>query len=189
MTKPVLLIDIDGVLCPFMECEGYEMFHLPEGDWVWMSQKNGERLARLRQRFDLMWATAWEHQANERILAPLGLEDPLPYIDFTVERLGPLRRHILLPPEGAQRRAQGGSWKLAWIAQWGDESGRPLAWIDDDIHEDAIQWAQERADEGVRTLALRIPANTGLEDNHVEYLEVWADDGKADADGGADSGG
>lgn len=60
MTKPLLLVDVDGVLRPW----GWG-----NEDRIFDTQKNARRLQRLRKHFDLAWCTDWQDEANE-VMAP-----------------------------------------------------------------------------------------------------------------------
>jgi hypothetical protein len=82
--RQFLLVDIDGVLsvydveaCP----GGYEEFQLfaddPEPSLL--CRAHAQWLAELARAFDLVWASAWGFQANERLCPVLGL-DPLPFV-------------------------------------------------------------------------------------------------------------
>lgn len=158
--RPALLLDVDGVLCPFDCPEGYTQYYLPEGDWVYASSANAERLNRLRHTFDLVWCTGWGSLANERLLDLHALESPLPVIDLTEPV--PVERDLA-------------HWKLPWIEAWLAKRSRPVAWIDDEIEFATLAWADARTEAGKPTLALPIPPLTGLSDEHVKILEGWWD--------------
>ena len=125
--RPFLLVDIDGVLsvydveaCP----EGYEEFQLfaddPEPSLL--CRAHAQWLAELARAFDLVWASAWGFQANERLCPVLGL-DPLPFVP--------------MPPIPLIRRRRS---RLSRHTV-GD---RPAAWLDDLIGDEARQWAEQR---------------------------------------------
>ena len=81
--RPLLLLDIDGTLCPIGPAPGHAMTWLPgeAGDKYFRSNLPAV-LAELGGRYELVWATAWENHAN-LILAPaLGLPS-LPVVRFS----------------------------------------------------------------------------------------------------------
>jgi hypothetical protein len=152
--KPLLYVDIDGVLSLF----GFHSDTRPQGMWLnvegivhLISSSASENLHRLAPAFDLVWCSGWEEKANEHLLGALVLPAALPFLTFP-SQLGATRH-----------------WKLAAIeAHAGD---RTLAWIDD-AHDDSCRvWAAERR---ARTLLVTTDPATGLTDAHVEALEHWA---------------
>lgn len=157
--KPILFVDVDGVISLF----GFspELGRLP-GTFHWIDgvahcipQGVGARLARLDDRFELVWATGWEEKANEYL--PFILELPrgeLPCLVF-------------------QGRAVFGSahWKLDAIAEYAAD--RPAAWIDDNIDDACRLWAASR---DAPTLLVQTESATGLTDEHVDELLEWADE-------------
>jgi HAD domain in Swiss Army Knife RNA repair proteins len=149
---PLLLLDVDGVLCPFegllpntrrVGPAGYRRVELDPGNgspdaFLWISEANGERLRRLDEAFEIVWATGWAHNAN-RVIGPLHALDELPVIEL----------------EGA---FDAPTWKLPSVSAYvGDD--RPVAWIDDDLGEDAEEWAAGRL---APTLLARTEPHLGL---------------------------
>lgn len=149
MTKPLLLLDVDGVLRPFGHDEGHVEAVL-DFDPIRYDLQTPVRLARLATHFKLVWATAWEGAANE-LLAPLFELPPLPVIRFDDQFF------------------IGDSWKLPAIQRFVGE--HPFAWIDDDIGNDAHRWAQTR---DVATLLLDIEPQRGLHAGHERELLAYA---------------
>ena len=152
--KPLLLVDIDGVLSLF----GFQSDRRPAGEWLnvegivhLISATASEHLQRLAGPFDLVWCSGWEEKANEHLLGALVLPNALPFLTFTAK-------------DGARKH-----WKLDAIeAHAGD---RPLAWIDD-AHDDSCRaWASARA---APTLLVTTDPAAGLTAAHVEALEHWA---------------
>jgi hypothetical protein len=148
--KPLLLVDVDGVLCPYFEGDplpGYECIDA-EGTPVWVCRQHGHWLNDLTGWFDLVWATTWESDAA-RLLAPvLGLPD-MPVIEFTSSMVTD-------------------SWKLDDIASYvGD---RAFAWVDDEIGRDVDAWAVER---GIPSLLLRVDGTIGLTEADFDALRMW----------------
>jgi hypothetical protein len=154
--KPLLFVDIDGVLSLF----GFPSDSRPPGRWLnvdgvlhLISATAAQHLHRLASRFELVWCSGWEEKANEHLLAFLSLTQPLPFLTFAAQEHAP-------------------HWKLPAIeAHAGD---RPLAWIDD-AHDDACRaWARTREARLAPTLLVATEPPAGLTDDHVALLERWA---------------
>jgi hypothetical protein len=115
MSRPVLAVDVDGVVSLFGFDEppqgSQARFELIDGMVHCISLVAGERLRRLAEHYELVWATGWEDKANDYLPNLLGLAE-LPYLTF----------------DGAARFGSA-HWKLGPLEEYG--KGRPLAWIDD----------------------------------------------------------
>ena len=96
--RPLLAVDVDGVISLF----GFEeppdrsvaRFELIDGMVHCISTAAGERLERLSDLYDLVWATGWEDRANDSLAPLLGLPE-LPYLSFD-DREAPT---LLVPTE------------------------------------------------------------------------------------------
>jgi hypothetical protein len=158
-SRPVLAVDVDGVISlfafdgPLVEAPG-EM-HLIDGIAHCISRAAGERLIRLAQHYELIWATGWEERANEHLVLLLGLPGELPYLTF-----------------GGNARFGTAHWKLDAIDAYAGD--RPLAWVDDSLDESCREWARRRT---APTLLLETDPARGLEDGHVDALLAWIRDG------------
>ncbi len=156
--KPLLLVDIDGVLNPFTADsvpDGFEEHHLA-GMRVLLSRAHGEWLRELGSEFELVWATTWEAEANLLIGPLIGLPE-LPFITFTPSEPTFEGYTIKLPDV---------------IAFVGD---RPAAWIDDDLSSDVRYWSHWRRTElGIPTLLVDVYPRLGLSESHVERLRSFA---------------
>jgi hypothetical protein len=157
--KPVLLIDIDGVLSVF----GFAPDDRPAGTWAnvegvlhLLSASAVRHLHEVLHRFDPVWASGWEEKANEHLPGLLGL-GPFPTLD--------------LDRSNRQGTSTPGHWKLTAIdAQVGPD--RPVAWIDDDLNAACDVWAAARP---APTLLVRTDPATGLGAADARALTAWAD--------------
>jgi hypothetical protein len=155
MSRPILAVDIDGVISLFGSEEPPDQsttrFQLVDGVPHRISLVAGDRLLRLAERFELVWASGWEDKANFYLPQMLGLPE-LPHVGF----------------DGA---ARGGAthWKLGPLEAYGE--GRALAWIDDNFDQSCYDWAQARPEP---TLLVLTESHLGLEEAHVDALNAWA---------------
>lgn len=155
MSKPVLAVDVDGVISLF----GFEepppretvRFQLIDGMMHCISLPVGERLTRLAEHYELVWATGWEDRANDHLPAILGLAE-LPHLSF----------------DGAARFGSA-HWKLGPLDAYCE--GRAMAWIDDNLDESCYQWARNRSEP---TLLVPTEPHLGLEEAQTEALLGWA---------------
>jgi hypothetical protein len=154
--RPILFVDVDGVISLFGFAPGAEQMpgplHWVDGIAHCIPADMGERLVRLAERFELVWATGWEERANEHLPHILRLPFGLPFLTF-------------------DGRAVFGAahWKLDAIAKFAAD--RAAAWIDDSLDETCMAWAEGRA---APTLIVRTEPAVGLTDEHVERLLRWA---------------
>lgn len=156
--KPLLLIDIDGVISLF----GFRPDERPSGSWAQvegiahlLSTEAAEHLLELQGIYDCAWCTGWEEKANEYLPGLLGI-GPFPVI-------------VLDRAEGPLKSVQG-HWKLAAIDVFAGPE-RPLAWIDDFLDDACERWAQARP--GPTLLVSTDPA-AGLTAAHAAQLREWA---------------
>jgi len=156
MDRPLLLIDVDGVISLF----GFDhaappagRFEVVDGIAHFLSATAGEHLRSLCASFDPAWCTGWEEKADEYLPHALGLPTRFPYLSF--EDAVPLLA---------------GHWKLGAIDRYAGPD-RPLAWIDD-AHDDRCRaWASARP---APTLLINTDPAVGLTAEHVAALLQWA---------------
>ena len=155
MSRPILAVDIDGVISLF----GFDKpppseeakFELVDGMVHCISRLAGARLLRLAEHYDLIWASGWEDRANDYLPNILGLPE-LPYLTFN----------------GAARFGSA-HWKLGPLDQYCKR--RAMAWIDDNFDESCYEWARGREEP---TLLVPTEPHLGLEEVQVEALIAWA---------------
>jgi hypothetical protein len=155
MDRPLLLVDVDGVISLF----GFDpsnppagRFEIVDGIAHFLSATAGEHLRRLSGEFDLAWCTGWEEKANEYLPLALGLPTELPLVPFDdCDR----------PPSA--------HWKVAAIDAWVGSS-RPVAWVDDAHDHRCHSWAHARS---APTLLVGTEPALGLTAEHVELLLEW----------------
>lgn len=157
MHKPLLLVDIDGVLSLF----GFPPHDPPEGTWHsidgiphFLSATAARHLLALASLFELVWCSGWEEKADEYLPSLLCLPHGLPHLSF--ERGG-----------GAGESLHG-HWKLAAIDAYAGV--RPLAWIDDCLDAACHAWASART---APTLLVQTTPALGLTEREAAQLRAW----------------
>jgi hypothetical protein len=153
LDRPLLAIDIDGVISLFgwEEQPAHTRLQLVDGVPHCISLPVGDRLLRLGEQFELVWASGWEDKANFYLPQLLGVPE-LPHIGFDIAP-----------------RSGGAHWKLEAMEAFAGE--RAIAWIDDNFDESCYEWAERRE---WPTLLVPTEPQLGLEEGHVAALESWA---------------
>lgn len=168
--KPLLLVDVDGVISLFgfpAHARPAGRFAMVDGIAHFLSASAGEHLRRLADVFERVWCTGWEERANDHLPHLLGLDGPWPWLSFE-RATGP----------GASMR---GHWKLEAIDAYA--GGRPLAWIDDAHGAACEDWAARRQAAASATLLVTTEPAVGMTERHVEQLLTWAATGYAATSG------
>ena len=155
MGKPILAVDVDGVISLF----GFDdpppkdaaKFELVDGMVHCISLLAGERLTRLAEHYEMVWATGWEDRANDYLPNILGLPQ-LPFLTFN-----------------GTARFGSAHWKLGPLDEYCE--GRAMAWIDDNFDESCYEWARARPEP---TLLVPTEPQLGLEEVQTEALAAWA---------------
>ncbi|HXD53356.1 MAG TPA: HAD domain-containing protein [Solirubrobacteraceae bacterium] len=156
MSRPLLMVDIDGVISLFagdLAGAGAEgSFHSIEGIPHFLSATAAAHLLGLRADFELVWASGWEERAEDHLPHLLGLPAGLPFLRFE-RSVGRGNAH----------------WKLDAIEAFA--GARALAWIDDAFDEECHEWAAAR---GAPTLLVQTDPTRGLTAAEAEQLSRWA---------------
>jgi hypothetical protein len=161
--RPLLMVDIDGVISLFGIPMGYSddepaiagSLHSIDGAPHFLSATAAGHLLELLPLYELVWASGWEERANDHLPHLLGLPRELPFLRFErdVGGHGGARAH----------------WKLEAIEDYA--RGRPLAWIDDALNEACHEWAEQR---GAPTLLVQTRPEHGLTEREARELSGWA---------------
>jgi hypothetical protein len=152
--KPLMLVDIDGVISLFGGDLGAQVgsFHSIEGIPHFLSATAAAHLLQLIEHFEPVWCSGWEEKADEHLPHLLGLPAGIPFLRFD-RSVGRANAH----------------WKLAAIDAYAGE--RPLAWIDDALNDACRQWAHARR---APTLLVQTEPALGLTAREAALLSDWA---------------
>lgn len=162
--RPLLAIDIDGVISLF----GFEQpppaeiarFELIDGTPHCISLAAAERIRRLADHYELVWATGWQDRANDRLSLITGI-GPLPVVEFDAHR-----------ESGAAAGTTAAHWKLGAIDSFCGR--RALAWIDDSFDQSCFEWAESREAAGSPTLLVPTEPEIGFEEAQAAVVAEWA---------------
>lgn len=151
MADPLLFLDVDGPLNAYAASAESRRSWLVVEDLFSIDPDHGPALLALPCQ--LVWATAWEHQANAEIAPVLGLPE-LPVVEWPpVDPPVPFGVH----------------WKTQTLIEWAD--GLPFAWVDDEITDADREWvASEHPGEA---LLLEIDPAYGLLPGDFTRLADW----------------
>jgi len=158
--KPVLLVDIDGVVSLFGFASDERpagTLHSVEGIPHLLSATAARHLHALAEWFDPVWCSGWEERAGEHLPALIG---------------APAWPHLSFDRGAGGGRITNAHWKLAAIDA--HAGARPAAWVDDALDERCEAWAAAREAAGSPTLLLRTNPAVGLTDDGVRVLQDWA---------------
>lgn len=146
--RPLVLLDIDGVLSPMsVTCPPTHEEIILDGDDLRLCDEHGRWLRSLQARCELAWAASMMHDANHVVSPRFGLGD-LAVVELT--------------------GSSAPTWKLPDIQVFAGD--RPVAWLDDEIGDDARAWAADRL---APTLLICCSATRGLSCHDQNTLESW----------------
>ncbi|HEY8638289.1 MAG TPA: hypothetical protein VIL64_03545 [Solirubrobacteraceae bacterium] len=154
MHKPILFVDIDGVLSLFGFAPGPvppdARFVQVDGMPHFLSQRAADNLLSVLGDFEPVWCTGWEDRANDHLPHVLGL-GPWPYLQF------------------GESAAGAPHWKLPAVEAFA--GARACAWIDDGLDGVVRSWAARRL---APTLLIETDPPVGLTAADAERLRGWA---------------
>jgi hypothetical protein len=157
--RPLLLLDVDGVLNPLgRRARGFRRYDVTVDDTVYtvfLNRRHGADLLALAEETgaELAWATTWEHLANQWIGPRVGLPR-LPVVE-----LG-----------GDVFATRGVMFKTPYVASF--VKGRPFVWFDDAVGPLDVLYLQEHPDVG-EFLLIEIDRDRGLTDEHLDQARAW----------------
>jgi hypothetical protein len=162
-SRPLILVDVDGVLNPARShAPGYRAHWVfPAGvvHRLLLNPSHGRMLTELARAADaeLVWASYWRGRANTWVAPRVGL---------------PSLRFVPIPPRWRSRtRSSPGNWKACHVAAWVGQ--RPFVWFEDD--RDALSRIAGQPDLG-RHLMVWVDPVIGLTDSHVGQARRWLED-------------
>jgi hypothetical protein len=159
-SRPLVLVDVDGVLNPARpRAPGYRVhwvFPCGVAHRMLLNPSHGQMLTDLAKAADaeLVWASYWRKRANTWIAPRVGL---------------PSLRFVPIPRRWRSgTRSSPGSWKARHVAAWVRQ--RPFVWFEDD--EDVFSRLVGQPGLG-RHLVVRVDPVIGLTHSHVEKARAW----------------
>jgi len=153
--RPLLFLDVDGVIALDPRSHGAlpGQVRLSTVGLSYVPDRVAVLVRELATRFDIVWASGWEHRANTDLLRPLGLHKQLPVLSF-----------------GKKARFGSSTWKIKPVKAYA--GNRPAAWLDDNFVGSHERWAAHRS---APTLLVPVDSSVGLTQDHVKRLMRWAD--------------
>jgi|ERR1035437_1436543 hypothetical protein len=151
--RPLLLLDVDGVLSPFDKNgeipEGFKMAETDVPYYLCLNKIHKIWIEELAEVFDIVWATTWENMSNSVVGKALGV-----------------REFPIMPLNHKKIHSVNKFWSIEDYVE-----KRPCVWIDNSIWQFERDWAKGRH---VKTLLIKTDPYVGLIREHVDKALVFA---------------
>lgn len=160
--KKYIILDIDGVFNPFMgtnlPSKGYTLYRKVWISWALNVALHVPMLRRLEEHADVIWGSNWGAESNALAGWLHMKECNYPHI--------PMSYGTTSNPDE--------TWKLESISSWVEmntNSEDLIVWVDDELHADAFEWAEQRGN----VLVIKTDPAVGLTeaeaDKAVQFLQ------------------
>lgn len=171
--KPLVLIDVDGVINAFADDAKNTWpdlrtttAHADGREWkIRYSPTVVAWLNKLHERAEVTWLTTWETWAATSLAPEIGLEQGKDWVVFGRQADAPT------PFSGPNRHTHW--WKFELVKRAHAESDRRIVWVDDDFafYSDAWKWAAARPN----TLAIMPNCDLGITQKNMDELDAFLD--------------
>lgn len=147
-----ILIDIDGVLNPFLAWNlperGFSKVNHTWGSWQLNSKLHSPWFKELAKYSELVWCSSWEDESN--IIARYFELPDMPFVKLS----------------GSATSSAHGTWKLPYVEDYLAKKDEKIVWLDDEFQTDAFHWAKQRT----QTLLIECDPSTGF--TQLQYEQV-----------------
>lgn len=189
--KPLLLLDIDGVLNilththPYMTRDVGSNMGLESttilGYFIQLNPSHGEMIRNFEENFTIIWSTMWQENAPTHFASKVGYGHAWEYINFGEHNGNPELFEAALAQSRHHQRSENVNWGRnlsvgnfkhpGYLATIKNE---PAVIVDDDLEPWQHLWVEERNHSGVPTLLIQPEPWTGLTRTHAETIMNFA---------------